>query len=259
MNTTSSVNISILESDVPEVTGIFDSTVRKSLFSRYRIEITFLNRVFGGVPQRKEIIESWLRQRVAGGDEELKAMMLRTLDEIGANVDEGATVDELWAASNKAASDNYANTFRRDSKGIYLGDYQVKAAMKESVAILYPYQNKNYRMGATSKAARAFWAERVFLDEPRIHFNRMEPDGNHLHIGHVVGPKGPRSTLSYFAYCETKDDDHLKASFTVSSAEDCIKQDMWERVLVHMESNGLGAIRSMGYGQFRVTGFEQIK
>lgn len=253
------INTARLEDDLADnVVSMFDLGAVSNLFTKYRVEITFLNRVMGGVPQRPDIIESWLRQRVTGGDEEVRLMFLKTLDELGVDVDAGATTEELMKASRKTAKDNYANTFRRDSKGIFLGDYQIKAGMKESTAILYPYQEPSARMGPTKKAARSYLAERVFIDGTRVWLNRTAPDGTYLHIGHVTGPKGPRSTLSYFDYCETSADNHAKASFTVFSVEDCIRQDMWERILSHMERNGIGAIRSMGYGQFAVTGFEKL-
>lgn len=131
-------------------------------------------------------------------------------------------------------------------------------ASKESVAIQFPYQDSANRMGPTKKAARAYFAERVFVDSERLYLNRAEPDGKHLQIGHVSGPKGPRSTLTYYDYCESRDGDLLTTSATICSLEDCISREMWEKVLVHMQRNGLGAIRSLGHGCFRVTGFDKL-
>lgn len=249
----------ITERTLPTVTGIFDSIDAK-LFTKYRVELTFVDRVMGGVPQKPDIIESWLRQRIAGGDEEVFSMLRKTLDELGVDVVEGMTPEELQEAAKRVARENNANTFRRDEGGLFLSSYQFKAGAKESVAILYPYQDPSGKgkMGVTKKAARAYFAERIFVDDQRMHLNRQEPDGQYLQIGHVTGPKGPRSTLTYYDYCESQEGNLLTTSATVASTEDCIDKGMWENILTHMQRNGLGAIRSMGHGQFRVTAFDKV-
>jgi hypothetical protein len=212
----------------------------------------------GGVPQKPEIIESWLRQRIIGGDEEIRLQMIRTMDELGYDVSADMTHDELLEMSKKFAQERSGNTFRRDERGLFLADYQVKAMLKENVAILYPYSEKANRMGPTQKAARAFWAERVFIDEYNVHLCRdgvplTEPDGKHLQIGHVPSPKGPKSTLTYYDYCLQPE-----LTFTMSSLEDMVTGEMWQRVLLAAQRNGLGAIRSLSSGQFKVTAFDKL-
>lgn len=250
-------NTAILEADYAPITGIWDAD-ETSLFARYRVTAKATGKIIGGVPQKPEIIESWLRQRIIGGDEEVRQVMLRTLDELGHDVSEGMTNEELVALSKEIARQQHGNTFKRDSTGLFLSDYQFKAMLKENVAILYPWQEKANRLGPTQKAARAFWAERVFVDEPRIYLTRdgepiTQPDGMHLQIGHITGPKGARSTLTYYDYV-----DQPEFTFTCSSLEDVIDEKMWKNVLLAAQRNGIGAIRSMSFGQFRVTGFEKV-
>lgn len=247
----------IIQPDIPVVTGLWEDK-EKELFTQYRATIQFTGKVMGGIPQKPEIIESWLRQRVTGGDEEVRQMMVRTLDELGVDVADGMTMEELATAAKRVAQEQHGNTFYRDSKGLFLQDYHFKAALKENVAILYPYAEKGNRMGLTSKAAKAFWAERVFVDEPRVHLGRMEPDGTHLQIGHVPSPKGKKSTLTYYDYCENQESNPLYATFTMSSMQDMVKLDMWQNVLLSMQRNGIGAIRSMGYGQSKIVAFERV-
>jgi hypothetical protein len=259
MNTmaTTTPTISTIEPTLAPVTGIWDEH-EAALFARYRVALTFTGRVMGGVPQKPEIIESWLRQRITGGDEEVTVMMLKVLDELGVDVTEGMSMEELHAAAKQIAAQQHGNTFRRDECGLFLSAYQVKAAMKECVSILFPYSEKQNRMGPTQKAARAFWAERVFVDEERLHLTRdgqplTEPDGVHLQIGHITGPKGPRSTLTYYDYC-----DQPTIAFTVSSLQDMVKQEMWRDTFLAMQRNGIGALRSLGYGQLKITAFDKL-
>lgn len=246
-----------LEPILAQITGIWDAEEAK-LFTRYRVSLTFTGRVMGGVPQKPEMIESWLRQRITGGDEEVRHMMVKTLEELGVEVAGGMSMEELKESAKQVAAQQYGNTFRHDEQGLFLAAYQPKAGMKENVSILYPYSEKANRMGPTHKAARAFWAERVFVDQERIYLCRdgqpiHEPDGIHLQIGHVKGASGPRSTLTYYDYVEQP-----SVTFTVSSLQDMIKNDMWRDTFLAMQRNGLGALRSMGYGQFKVTDFEQV-
>lgn len=263
---TNTIITTVDDTPLAPVVGLWDNTdVASKLFTRYRATIQFTNRVLGGVPQKPDIIESWLRQRIIGGDEELKQVMLRTLDELGHEVDDNMTADQLDQLTKKVAKEQNSNTFKREvdkngrkGGGVYLSNYQIKAMLRENVAMLYPYSEKVNRMGPTSKAAKAFWNERVHVDEEKIFLGRDEPDGMHLQIGHVPSPKGQKSTLTYYAYCENTEENPLTATFTLSSMEDMIPPEMWQRVLLSAELNALGAVRSMSTGRFKVLSFDKV-
>lgn len=230
------------------VVGIWDDQ-ESSLFQKYRVSLTFTDWVMGGIPQKPEVIESWLRQRILGGDDELRIMLLKTLEELDYEIPSDASHDDIIAAVKVVAQQRNGNTFRRDDNGLFLAAYQVKALLKESCNIQFAGE----RWGTTKKGPKNFLAERVFVDEYRIPLGRTSPDGTHLQIGKVNGPQGPRSTLTYIDYC-----DQPSIDFTVSSLNDCITADQWRQLLVLGQRLGLGALRSMGYGQFKVTGFERL-
>lgn len=122
-------------------------------------------------------------------------------------------------------------------------------ASKESSNILFA----GTRWGVTKKGPKNAMAEWVFVDEKRIPLGRIQPDGVHTQVGHVTGPKGPRSTLTYYDYCE-----RAECSFTVSSLEDRVERAQWERILIAGEKLGLGALRSLSHGQFVVTAFDRL-
>lgn len=236
------------------VVGIFDDTDRE-LFTRYRVGLTFNQWVMGGVPQKPELIESWLRQRIIGGDDELRVQLLKTLEDLQYDIPPNATHEQILEAIKEVAQQRNGNTFRRNADGLFLAAYQVKALLKECCAILFPGGQGagTHKWGVTKKSPRSYLAERVFIDELTIPLGRMEPDGTHLQIGQVNGPRGPRSTLTYIDYC-----DRASIQFTVASLQDSITADQWRELLVTGQREGLGALRSMGYGTFKVTAFDKL-
>lgn len=237
-----------MDHEFQDVAGIFDEA---RVFTKYRVGLTFTELVVGGIPQKPEIIESWLRQRILGGDLELAHQLRTTLVDLAIEVPEVATPEELIEAANKIAATKSGNTFRRGAYGVALASYNVKAMLKESTAILYPYQVEKW--GPTKKAARSMMAERIFVDDYLIPLGRDEPDGTLTQVGHISGPKGPRSTLTYYDYCVQP-----SVTFTMSASEDCITREQWERILVQGQRLGLGALRSLGYGQFKITAFDRV-
>jgi hypothetical protein len=72
-------------------------------------------------------------------------------------------------------------------------------------------------------------------------------------VGHIDGPKGKRSTLTYYDYCIQPE-----MTFVMSSKEDEITQEQWERILILGQRLGMGSMRSLGHGQFKVTAFDRV-
>jgi hypothetical protein len=72
-------------------------------------------------------------------------------------------------------------------------------------------------------------------------------------IGHVTGPDGPRSTLGYYEYVRRG-----VIEFDVLVTRDSIKEEWWVDLWTHMEENGLGALRSQGYGKFDLLAWDQV-
>lgn len=243
-----------MDTEFRPVTGVFDDA---AVFTPYRVSIMFTELIVGGVPQKPEIIESWLRDKFLGGDQELAIMLRRTLADLEIEVPEDAGVEDMIAAAKQMAAERNGNTFRRlaNGGGLGLGAYQLKAMLKEATAILYPYSapDGKGKWGVTRKAARSFLAERVHVDDYLIPLGRHEPDGTFMQVGHVDGPRGPRSTLTYYDYCVQPE-----LTFTVSSSEDAVTPEQWRRILVQGQRDGLGALRSLGHGRFKVTAFDRV-
>ena len=231
--------------------GIFSSTKEGlSLFALYDARIEFRNRVLGGIPKDPTLVEAWLRSKAGITDqEELRHAWLRTLYEMGVEVTEDMSFDEAIEASKKIAGSKSTTGFKQDGrKGLYIESRQVKALLRENVNILYAGQ----RVGPTKKGPKAYASERVFFAPNNLYLGTSEPHGIELMIGHVTGPQGPRSTLTYHEYV-----DKGAFDFTVMVAEDSIPEDWWPRVWTLAEMNGLGACRSQGFGTFDIVKWDK--
>lgn len=220
------------------------------IFTVYEVEATFREKIMGGVPMRRNVIEGWIKAGTGIEDvEERRRLMLKTLIEMGVDVHEGMSDEEIDAAAEKMA-ESHTNGFKRDETGLYIEGRQIKAMLKESVNILYAGD----RWGKTRKGPRSFVAERLFPQDERIYLGRKQADDVALVVGHVSDAAGKRSTLAYHEYVE-----RAVITFRLEMLRDELTQQQWREIFLHAERNGLGALRSQGHGQFRVTRFERVE
>jgi hypothetical protein len=204
----------------------------------------------GGIPKDPKLIEGWLRSKAGITDtEEIRMAMLRTLTELGAEVTPDMTYEELEGAADKVAGSRETSGFKRGEHGLYIEERQVKAALKEATNILYAGE----RWGATKKGPKSFLAERVFVSPTELWLGRDEPDGVDMVIGHVTGPQGPRSTLGYHEYVRQP-----RITFDVLVAKDAIAEEHWIDIWMLIEENGIGALRSQGYGKSDIMRWDRV-
>lgn len=231
------------------MTGIFAG--RSSLWTKYRARLQFRGKCMGGVPKDPKLIEGWLRAKAGINDvEELQMALVRTMNERGAEVGPEMNYEELVKASEQIAGSRETSGFKRDSRyGLYLESRQLKSALREAVNILYAGD----RWGVTKKSPKSFFVERVFPTPDQVYLGRREQDGTDMVLGHVTGPQGPRSTLGYHEYVQ-----QAEITFDVLVARDAIQAEHWPDIWTLMEENGLGALRSQGYGKFDVLAWDKI-
>lgn len=251
---------------IPEMASVFASA--QTPYTDYRCTIALTNRIAGGQPRNRELIEPWLA-KAGFGDDAKQVLLLDQLQKIGANPANPEIADVQQAAEDVA--EQTVTTFYRDDAGVYMEGRTMKALIKESIAVNYggertlKMKDDRYKgIGGVSsggKGYRSATAERVFVDEHRIRFYRpdgtliAEPDGQDLFIGHVTGPQGKRSTLSYFDYIAPP----AVAIFTVKVLDNFIQTNEWERIWQHAEYNGWGAKRSQGFGTFKVIDWARLE
>ncbi len=233
------------------------ASYRDEMFERINLRLRFQDRLVGGNPKDPKLVQGWLRKNMGLTDEvELFERTRAHLVEMGVEVGADATYEDLVKASESIAEEIKTQGFKRDEDGNpYIEGRQVKAGIKESVNILYAKQ----KWGPTGKGPQGFTAERVFIEPDHIPVGNGDAVKIDLAIGHTTGPKGPQSTIGYYEYVEQAE---ISFSILQLRAQNTTKQepaldiDQWSRVWAHLELNGLGAMRSQGYGQFIVVEFE---
>lgn len=238
------------------------SAAASEMWTVYECEVSFISTVFGGTPGDPKVIEGWLRKKagLTDSEDEIAFAVQRVLRDIGEELPEDIDLHDIAKISERVAGQSNTNRFRRDPDlGLYFESRCVKAGIKESTNALFA--GKDFRVGPTRKGAKSFVSEHVFVEPEIIPFGRQEPDGIELMIGHVSGPQGKRSTLTYHEVVE-KGVIRFQVLFDKVAKEHLIDDpdgvnmaDIW----MHMERNGLGAVRSQGHGQFRVTRWEEVR
>lgn len=235
--------------------GIFDSSVDANIFTTYQVRLQIRSWLVGGTPKDPKMIAGWLRKHsgLIEGSEELRLWLLRTLRETGKEVDEEMSYDDLLKLSQQYAEDNHTVGFREDrEQGLYLESRCVKSMLKEC-ANIWLAGKLGLKLGLTNKGPKNYVAESVFIDRERIYLGVLEPTGIHQFIGHTSGPQGPQSSLTYYEYVERP-----TLTFCVQVAGDGIEHAHWAAVWRLAQENGLGSLRSQGFGTFDIEQWEQI-
>lgn len=236
------------------------------IYTYRKVTVQFTSRIYGGIPLRPDVIEAWIRKGTGiGQKEELAAVMRRTLIETDPELADArdadgkplSAYDLMKLASEKMAASQSSVGFKRDQDGLYIESRQIKAGLREATNILYAGE----RWGATKKGPKSWLAERVFVGPEKIHLTVPTLDGDYrpaqeptnldLFVGHVTGPQGPRSTLTYYQYVEQP-----RISFVVATVQDSVIIKEWPHLWSHLENLGFGALRSQDQGRFEVTEWE---
>lgn len=222
---------------------------QETLFQEYRVRLEFRDRIYGGCPSDPKIIEGWLRSKAGISVEtEVQQAVLRTLRELGHDIDPDATYEQVSEAIREVADERQVNRFKTDDDGLYVEGRQVKAMLKECCNIMFAGE----RWGRTKKGPRNFLAERIFVKPDRIHLGALAPSGIDTFVCHTVGRDGPRSSLNAVEYVV-----HPTVEFVVWSLNNEVTEDQWASIWVAAQENGLGARRSQQGGQFDVTLWER--
>lgn len=242
----------LTEPEPAQIRSIFAD--RTSAYTRYRVELTFREKVLGGTPSNPKILAGHISAKAGVSDEAVKQKLLATslAERLGLEA-ASANLDDIMAAAEDVAATQNTNGFRRDpAKGLFLPGRYAKALLREVVNVAFAGE----KWGPTRKGAKNYFVERVFVDEAadRLYLGREQPDGIELIIGHVSGPQGPQSTLAHHEYVY-----QASTSFVVKSFRDSVTMDQWMVILELAENIGLGACRSQGFGRFAVTAFDKLK
>ena len=229
------------------------SKLHAKRFAITPVEIQFVTPLVGGCPKDPKLVEGWMKKNMGiDNAEELRRLTIEHLREMGINIPAEATDEQIADAVKSLAGEIKTQGFKRTAEGQpYIESRQIKAGFKESVNTLYAGDARwGRKTGYQGKGPKNYTAERLFIDPNVIVVGEANDIKTELFVGHVQG----RSTIGYAETVEAP-----RVSFEIHLATD--SQDIEKRlpeILVHMERNGLGAMRSQGYGQFEVVRFGEL-
>lgn len=208
-----------------------------------------VHQVMGGIPNNPRIIEGWLRTRLFGGeakDVQLAEQVAKTA------LDRGVSDDEAVAL---VAANSNLNGFYRQGDQLCVAGRHVKAMIKEasSIALAGGHFGAQTRWGKTSKGLLGFVAEHVMVPLEFVGIN--DPEGEP-----VKEPSGISTHfVSTFRGTGISAEEFVRpavVNFDVISDVD-MTDPWWETVWAVAEEQGLGAMRSQGYGRFVVTRWDR--
>ena len=189
------------------------------MWRHYTVTLQFHDKIVGGIPKSKEMIEGWLKSR--GMDD----LVDQTVEQMGDQLDE--TIDTMWTG------------FKSDDEGLYIESRQIKAMFKEAANII------RHAIGFKG-FMRARVAEKVFIAPSRVYLGVKQPTGWEEKPIHVMTRQGPRDALKRYDYVEG-----ARITFNLKVLDDeMITDEHLESILEYAQEGGLGADRAQGMGKF---------
>jgi hypothetical protein len=201
----------------------------------------------GGVPLDPRITEGWIKTKLGVRDDELRKHVVQSIAErMEANPEE-LTDDEIFDEAVKGAVN--INGFKRDEKGLYYEGRCLKAALKEAVMVAVAAGKLPNRYGATSKGAKSWTPEHVFVQEERLYLT--DEDGNVLQSADEVQLRFVHTAMNGAALANEEVIWLAYFDFTIVSDAD-FTDDEWHTIMAYVENEGVGSVRSQGAGRCRL-------
>lgn len=212
----------------------------KALYDIYKVSIKMRERIYGGTPKTKKMIEKWIEARTKHSDDLTRRQIEAAMEVMG----EEAT-ERSWMG------------FQEDAHGLFIDTNNVKAMFKQGGSMLGLFMKKR---GTKQIMCEGMEVKSLADGGVRLYLDRTEPDGYIEKPIHVMTAQGPRTAIKRADFLED-----IKLSFevwvlTTSSSEvRHVGRAELVRVLTFSQENGLGADRSQGAGKFDVIDFQKVQ
>lgn len=204
---------------------------------RYGGRLHFLSPIVGGTPSDPRTAEAWLRTKISAPDDIIRSQVADIMNERGVSEEEAVRIANEY---------KHLNGFKRDenTRELYLDGRCLKACIKEAANIRWPKE----RWGVSNKGTMGFFAEHVFVPELRLYLGTTTPEVLQQFV-HTWRGNG----IQYAEYVED-----AKMNFTVIT-DFQFTEEQWGQLWVTAEQQGLGAMRSQGYGRFEVIEWKRLR
>ena len=215
------------------------------IWKRYEVELQVTNELMAGIPKNPDLIGAWLEsrqpterqfeQRKKNGEQ--MASIATLTETVAEEVDStGGEEDKSWRG------------FKKDDAGLYIEGSNVKAHIKDCANVL---QKIVEIRGLRSKVAN-----RVYVEDERVHLGVQEPTDFHEHPVHVMTRQGPRSALKRNDYV-----DKPRLCFVLKLLDEPnpeVDEDLLRSIFEYGGTHGIGAERGIGYGRYTLEKLEEV-
>lgn len=215
------------------------------MFVKFNCTIRFRDKVYGGVPKSREIIQNYVRGKYGSDD--------TTLMETDVDLDMEEETEKI------------TNVFRCDDRGIYIGSYQVKAAIKQYASLCRFTVKKR---GTKQTVKESLFVKGRIGDEftgEKIYFQELatKADGTDDIAGQVSTPQGQRSILkaSEFMLRRTLQFEVwiLDVRVGTTAASKDLTADDLRFCLEFGQECGIGSNRTYESGKYNLLVYEQFE
>jgi hypothetical protein len=252
------------------------TAARETRTQNYLVEIEFIDDVLGTQPKTEELMRKFVEAKLnrEAKDAEKKGLQPPTEERrkeimnlhlqrmFGAATVEDTITEEVERAHT---------TFFIDEAGPYIGNYQMKACIRDMCTTLGIFMKKRgskqtfqHLIGvrAADHDGNALRGEQGL----RLHFWRdgeivTQVDDWIEKTAHVMTAQGPRSVIKRHDYVTGATLRFLimvPCNLEKNREKALIQDEQVVEIMLHAQNNGLGCSRSQGHGTFQVTRLERV-
>lgn len=191
------------------------------LYDYYKVSLRFRERVYGGIPKTKELIDNYVSSKFGVENLDLAEKLKGEMD-----------IQE--------ETEKITTGFKRDKRGRpYLCDYQVKAMLRQAATRL------KLTTATGKKGLKQDLTDGLFVDR-QIVLTLLTDLQTEDFVGHVTTRQGKRSILKASEYVEKAE---IKFMVKILRAAVISKENLKDLFLLGQEI-GLGSNRSFENGKF---------
>lgn len=225
------------------------------IYTKFRVKLQFRDKVYGGLPKADELLDPYIKAKF--GDDPEAALIVK--EDVNP-----PSEDDLVEAKEKSMTG-----FKCDDVGCYIGDYAIKAGLKQWASLCGLTVKKR---GTKQTVKETLFVKGLLPGENGNYQNTdrkvylqpisTEPDGVDDHAGHVDTAQGKKSIIRASEYREKATLEYEVWVLSVRFAEREGTKNLTEGDLAMMlelgQEAGIGANRSLESGKFDVLEFERI-
>lgn len=209
------------------------------LYNFYNVSINIREKVYGGLPKEKDMVEKYVKAKFNSDNTELTETDLDLKEEL----------------------ESHVTGFRCSDKGLYVGSYALKAACKQYASLMKLTVKKR---GVKNTVKEAFFVNGRLNGEmtgSRVYFQPLtvKPDGLEDFAGHVKTLQGDRAILKKAEFIEERKlEFQLRVlKHRMSGGKELTSDDVFQMLLFGQEC-GIGSCRAFEAGKYDLKVFEPL-